>query len=174
MNQEQKHDTLTEAESRFFEIYGLRVLKALRQINRAMDIHSRKINNDYHVTVPQMICLCALANTEPMTLSQLAERVTLSASTTNGVVDRLEAKGLIRRNLAAGDRRKKMLNITDEGRALTTEAPLLLQDRLTKALSALPELEQAAIALSLERITDLIDVNRIENPTGKTACIGAK
>ena len=128
----------------------------------------------YDLTPVQFAALVSLRDNPDIDQATLAGLIAYDRVTIGGVVDRLEAKGLIRRNLAAGDRRKKMLNITDEGRALTTEAPLLLQDRLTKALSALPELEQAAIALSLERITDLIDVNRIENPTGKTACIGAK
>ena len=138
-----------------------------------MDIHSRRINHDRHVTVPQMICLHALANDGPMTLSQLAASVSLSASTVTGVVDRLETKGLILRKPSEGDRRKKMLHITDAGGALTNEAPMLLQDRLTVALSGLPELEQAAIALSLERIVGLIDADRTEktdkpSPDGTT------
>ncbi len=146
----------------FFAKYGFRILRAMRKMIRAVDIHSRKLNTEFKITAPQMICLYSLMQDGPMTLSALAESVSLSASTTNGIVDRLEKKSLLVRQRDHVDRRKVYLHITDTGRELTTQAPALLQDQLSDALQHLPELEQAAIALSLERVVELMGAGHLD------------
>ncbi|MFG0249940.1 MAG: MarR family winged helix-turn-helix transcriptional regulator [Phycisphaeraceae bacterium JB051] len=146
----------------FFAKYGFRILRAMRKMIRAVDIHSRKLNTEFKITAPQMICLYSLMQDGPMTLSALAESVSLSASTTNGIVDRLEKKEFLVRQRDHVDRRKVYLHITDTGRELTTQAPALLQDQLSDALQHLPELEQAAIALSLERVVELMGARHLD------------
>ncbi|WP_372797053.1 MarR family winged helix-turn-helix transcriptional regulator [Pontiella sp.] len=148
--------------NQFFETYGLRVLKSLRRIIRAVDIHSKKLSHDYQITAPQMICLYSLQKNGSMTQSQLAKDVDLGMSTVNGIIDRLEAKKWIVRKRDDHDRRKVFLEITDSGKLQAYEAPALLQDKLSEALQALPELEQAAIALSLERIVELMGVSHLD------------
>ena len=146
----------------FFEKYGVRILKALRRIIRAVDIHSRKLKSEFNVTAPQMICLYSLASNESLTLSTLSKDVDLASSTVNGIVDRLEAKKYVKRRRDAVDRRKVFVELTDAGRELTRKAPSLLQDRFSEALRGLPELEQTAIALSLERVVELMAAEALE------------
>jgi DNA-binding MarR family transcriptional regulator len=146
----------------FFETCGLRVLRALRRIIRAVDIHSRKLNSEFHITAPQMICLYCLAKEDGITLSRLATEVSLGASTVTGIVDRLEAKGLVHRSRSTEDRRKIVLTITDAGRDVTKAAPTLLQDCFAERLRELPELEQATIALSLERVVEMMEAEHLE------------
>jgi len=55
---------------------------------------------------------------QPMAMSSLAEQLTCDASNVTGIVDKLETRGLIARQGAAGDRRIKMLVVTDKGRQL--------------------------------------------------------
>lgn len=155
-------EQLVSGETEFFDTYGIRVLRAMRQIIRAIDIHSRKLHQGLQITSPQMVCLYSLGREGTMTLSQLAQSVSLSASTTTGIVDRLENKGLVTRTRGLKDRRKVDLNITQTGQAMIREAPALLQDRLAEALRNLPELEQAAITLSLERIVELMGAGHLD------------
>jgi DNA-binding MarR family transcriptional regulator len=146
----------------FFENCGLRVLRALRRIIRAVDIHSRKLNSEFHITAPQMICLYSIAKHDGMTLSQLAKEVSLGASTVTGIVDRLESKDLVRRQRSTEDRRRISLTITDAGRDVTKASPTLLQDRFAERLRELPELEQATIALSLERVVQMMEAEHLD------------
>ncbi len=146
----------------FFETYGLRILRALRRIIQAVDIHSRRLNTEHKVTAPQMLCLYSLAREGTMTLSDLAKQVNLGTSTVNGIVDRLEAKGWAKRNRSDADRRRVYVQLTEPGRELTRKAPSLLQDRFSEAFRRLPELEQAAIALSLERVVELMAAGHID------------
>jgi DNA-binding MarR family transcriptional regulator len=141
----------------FFYTQGLRILTALRRIIRAVDIHSRKLNDEVHVTAPQMLCLYCLDHEGPMTQSRLSGAVNLGVSTVNGIIDRLESKGLVTRERSREDRRKVFVTVTDAGHALTQAAPALLQDRLSRALQKLPASERIAIAESLERVVALME-----------------
>jgi DNA-binding MarR family transcriptional regulator len=147
----------------FFEVYGYRVLKSLRRIIRAVDIHSRKLNSEFSVTTPQMICLYVIAKAGEITQRKLALEVDLGASTVTGVLDRLEAKGFITRTRQAPDRRKVMLHATESGRELTQSAPALLQEQLSKSLQQQSELEQVTIALSLEKIVEMMNAEHLDS-----------
>jgi|GEM_PF-6105556 len=63
--------------------YDLRVLQALRQIIRAVDLHSRKLLGKYKITGPQLIALLAIAEHQPLTVKAIAEYIHLSPSTTS-------------------------------------------------------------------------------------------
>ena len=146
----------------FFETCGIRVITSLQRIIRAVDIHSRKLNSDFNITVPQMICLYSLVKAGEITQSELSKRVNMGMSTINGIIDRLEVKKLVVRERDTKDRRKVLLRVTESGKELTRSAPLLLQDKLSQSLRNLPELEQASIALSLERVVQLMEAEGVE------------
>ncbi len=150
------------ADEVFFETCGIRVLTALRRIIRAVDLHSRKLNGDYQITAPQMICLYSLARHGEMTQIALAKQVSLSASTVNGIIDRLEKRAYVQRRRCDQDRRRVYVSISESGRELTQSAPALLQDKLAAALRRLPELEQFAIATSLERVVELMSASELD------------
>jgi DNA-binding MarR family transcriptional regulator len=145
-----------------FVRYDLRVFQALRRIIRAVDIHSRKLSVAHKITGPQLACLLAVNEREPATASAVAREVHLSASTVVGILDRLEAKSLVRRERSATDRRVVHVWLTDAGRELIACAPSPLQDRLAEAMDKLPEDELAAMAESLERIVEIMEIRHID------------
>jgi DNA-binding MarR family transcriptional regulator len=55
-------------------------------------------------------------------MSSLADKLFCDASNVTGIVDRLEARGLIERRPSATDRRVKLLVLTDEGARLRETA----------------------------------------------------
>src|SRR6266516_5639162 len=67
---------------------------------------------------------------EPMPMSALAERLFCDASNVTGIVDRLEARGLVERRSAEGDRRVKALTLTTDG--------VELRDRVLAIMSEPP------------------------------------
>lgn len=139
------------------ENYDMRILMALRRIMHFIDTYSRRLAVEHRITGPQLICLYSIVSEGPLTLSALGKRVSLSMSTVNGIVDRLEAKKLILRERKDRDRRKVLITATQTGIKLASSAPLPLQDRLSLAIANLPDLEQVSIALSLERIADMME-----------------
>jgi DNA-binding MarR family transcriptional regulator len=63
-------------------------------------------------------CLDILGTRGPMTAGQLAAAVRLTTGAVTGVLDRLEAAGLVRRVRDTSDRRRVMVELTDEVRRL--------------------------------------------------------
>ena len=59
-------------------------------------------------------CLDILCTRGPMTAGQLADAVRLTTGAVTGVLDRLEAAGLVRRIRDTKDRRKVIVEVTDE------------------------------------------------------------
>ena len=108
----------------------LRILNAIRQIIRAVDIDSRKMAVQHHVTGPQLMCLMAVVENGSITSTDVARRVHLDSSTLVGVLDRLEKKGLIRRERSHEDRRQVHLTATETGRKLAAKTPFPMQHAL--------------------------------------------
>jgi len=144
------------------ERYDLQILQSIRRIIRAVDLYSRKLRAECDLTAPQLICLGTLAETGPQTVSGIAQRVFLSPSTVVGILHRLEDRGLVSRERDRGDRRVVINIVTAQGLAVLKQAPSALQDGLHGALLKLPRLEQATIALSLERVVDLMEAERLD------------
>ena len=70
------------------------------------------------VTPIQYASLKCLWEEDGQMPSQLAETLHLDSSTVTGIISRLQDKGLIIRSFNTGDRRKVIVHLTDEGRAL--------------------------------------------------------
>ncbi len=137
--------------------YNLRILRALRRITRNIALHSKQLAACSRITAPQLVCLLAVIEYGPMTATAISREISLSPSTVVGILDRLEEKGWIQRERSREDRRTVHVSATEAGRVIATEAPSPLQKTLADALDALPELEQATITLSLERIVELME-----------------
>ena len=108
------------------------------------------------ITPVQYAALQTVANHPGMDQRTLARTIALDASTTGGVVDRLEARGWLVRKTAPEDRRARQLALTDAGVQLLGEAvPAMLgaQDLILAPLSE----RQRAEFMKLLRL--LVDTN---------------
>lgn len=142
--------------------YDLQVLRSLRRIIRSVDIYSRKLKTTHQLTTPQLICLLCVIEEGPLNSAAISKSIFLSPSTLVGILERLELRGLVSRERDSKDRRIVNVTASDEGIKIAKVAPSPLQDNLAKALQQLPEMEQATIALSLQRIVDLMEVEQLD------------
>ena len=90
---------------------------------------------------------------QPMPMSALAERLFCDASNVTGIADRLESRGLVRRQSLAGDRRVKALTITPAGMKLRAQA-MELMSQPPEAIASLSEADQRALRDILERAVE--------------------
>jgi DNA-binding MarR family transcriptional regulator len=90
---------------------------------------------------------------QPLPMSALAERLFCDASNVTGIADRLEARGLVRRETASGDRRVKALTITPAGVRLRRQVMELMSEP-PAAIAALPEADQRALRDILARAVE--------------------
>lgn len=130
---------------------------ALRRITRALDVHSRKLHREWKITSPQLLCLHTLQKESVHTLSLLASELHLSVSTVNGILDRLEARGLVSRSRSLEDQRKVLLGITPAGQALIDSVPELMRDSYRRAFSRMPADEQMLLSELLVKLARHFD-----------------
>jgi DNA-binding MarR family transcriptional regulator len=74
---------------------------------------------DLGLAPQQAGALRALA--QPVPMGDLADALHCDSSNVTGIVDRLEERGLVRREVAPGDRRVKMVVVTEEGERVRRE-----------------------------------------------------
>lgn len=86
---------------------------------RQMRAHNEAIAAEFGLTGPQSRLLVQLG--DPMPMSQLAERLDCDPSNVTGLVDRLQARGLLERRVDEADRRVKLLALTPAGWRLRSE-----------------------------------------------------
>jgi DNA-binding MarR family transcriptional regulator len=138
------------------------VLRSLRRIIRAVDLYSRRLLAEHGLSSPQLICLRQLAAQGPLTSGQLAAQVNLSPATLSGILDRLEARGLIKRARQAQDKRRVVVEISPEGAALAAKAPSSLQDNFLRELRALAPAEQAEISRVLRKLVSMMAAEQLD------------
>lgn len=91
------------------------------------------------ITPVQYGALQAVANQPGIDQRTLARAIALDASTTGGVVDRLEARGWLERRMSPDDRRTRLLYLTAAGeQGLSDAVPGMLraQDQILAPLTA--------------------------------------
>jgi len=90
---------------------------------------------------------------EPLPMGRLAETMACDASNITGLVDRLEQRGLVRRQPASHDRRVKVIELTVLGARLRSQ----LLRRMTGgscSLSRLTPAQQRALVTILETLVE--------------------
>jgi DNA-binding MarR family transcriptional regulator len=70
---------------------------------------------------PQQVIALRILGGGPRKMSDLADALFCDNSNVTGIIDRLEERGLVRREAAEGDRRVKLLVLTEEGEWMRTE-----------------------------------------------------
>jgi DNA-binding MarR family transcriptional regulator len=138
------------------------VLLSLRQIIRAVDLHSRRLVHDHGLTGPQLLLLRALERLGEVPVGELARDVSLSHATVTGVLDRLEKRGLVQRERSVEDKRKVLVSTTESGLVLLSDAPSLLQEQFIARFQNLEAWEQTLILSSVQRIAAMMQAEELE------------
>ena len=93
------------------------------------------------------LLLCADTNS-----SDLAKALGMDPASVTRALDRIEAKGLLRRERSTTDRRVVHLVLTDEGRSVATQVPKVLTQVLNGHLSGFSHGECALMLSMLQRM----------------------
>ena len=95
---------------------------------------SKELNKG-NVSYAQFFLLGYLANEDFLTMSDIAKKMGHSTAAATGLVDRLEKLGYVARNHAADDRRKVLVQITNQGEELVSRLRGGIQDNVSQMLS---------------------------------------
>jgi len=145
-------DRRTEALAAVREEFGC-LMGAERRL-RGRDQH-RKTEDG--LTIAQVRALFALGQNEAATAGEIAESARLSPASVTAMLDELERDGIVTRVRSDADRRRVLVLLTDEGRAVLKKRRRLWLKRWDAALADVPERDLEAAADVLRRITGLLD-----------------
>jgi MarR family transcriptional regulator, transcriptional regulator for hemolysin len=108
---------------------------------------------------PRAHSVLSKAMTGDLTQRHLAELCDLDRTTMVTTLDELEAAGLAERRPAPGDRRARIVGVTDAGRRKVGEAQAIVDGIYEDVLASLPPRERTAFVAALERLaTGLLSV----------------
>ena len=113
--------------------------------------HLPTSGNELELSPTQCHVLHLLEPGQALPMGRLAQTLACHASNITGLVDRLEARGLVRRRPAIDDRRVKVLELTPDGSRLRAQ----MLKRMTTSASPLSKLspqQQRALVRILEAL----------------------
>ncbi len=96
----------------------LPVIRELVRCYQAFESYSSRHVRALGLTSPQFDIIATLGNTPGMTFRELGEKTLITKGTLTGVVDRLEAKNLVRRVPSPTDGRCQIVQLTARGEAV--------------------------------------------------------
>jgi DNA-binding MarR family transcriptional regulator len=145
-------DRRTEALAAVREGFGS-LMGAERRL-RGRDQH-RKIDDG--LTIAHVRALFALDKTDAATAGEIAETARLSPASVTAMLDDLERDGIVTRVRSDTDRRRVLVTLTDEGRALLKKRRRIWLKRWDAAMADVPERDLEAATEVLRRITGILD-----------------
>jgi DNA-binding MarR family transcriptional regulator len=90
------------------------ILRQLREVQLLVARSFRNALNSEGVTASQAMVILKLSEEGPLRLSDLSQKLGVTASTLSGVVDRLERDQWVSRRRITRDRREILIGLTDE------------------------------------------------------------
>lgn len=140
------------------------ILVNIRKIVRSINLESKKIQKEHGVSIPQILCLSYLKQSEGFqsTQGEIRRFLNLNSSTINGIIRRLEKKGYLARLPRSGDRRVVKIALTTSGDKLLQGIPPLLHEQLSERLNQLDRQELEAVLRGLDTLVYLLDIESVE------------
>ncbi len=150
--------TKTEAEraDAFKSSFGHVIHDVARLLRRRFDAEAQR----HDLTLPQWRALGQLSKTDGLSQVTLAGLIDTDPMTLSGLVERMEAKGLVERVTNPDDSRAKLVRITPKSRALVSEMKVLASEVYADALAGVSEAEQTMALGVLNRICDNLSTQR--------------
>lgn len=133
------------------------LIRRLNQISTQV-FAARVQEAGFNLTQVQFAAMDAIATHPGIDQAGVAARIAYDRATIGGVIDRLEQKGLIERNIARHDRRARSVRLTARGeRVFADLLPLVtrLQDEILSALA--PDERAAFLTLARKAVGEIAE-----------------
>jgi len=124
-------------------------IRRLHQIAVAIFLQETQAHG---LTPVQFAALSQAQRTPGLDQRTLAGQIGLDTSTIAGVIDRLEARGLMRREASPQDRRVRLLSVTDAGRQLLQASEPDMLRAQQRILQPLPAAERKQFMRMLQQL----------------------
>jgi MarR family transcriptional regulator, organic hydroperoxide resistance regulator len=137
------------------------IIDNIRRVFQVVNEHSKRAEKDTGITGPQLWAIKTIAEYAPIKGAELARRMYLHPTTIVGILDRLEARGLVVKTRSKVDRRIVEVELTEQGKTLVANAPEVAQGLLVKGLETLPEENLRRISDGLEELVRILGAKEL-------------
>jgi MarR family transcriptional regulator, organic hydroperoxide resistance regulator len=141
----------------------------IRALRRELFRHPSEEGAKAGVTGPQRSVIACLVARGPMTLTEISGTLGMGHSTASGIVDRLQARGFVRRAEDAADRRRTRISVTAKVTGYVNRLEAGPFGRLAQGLATASAEDRRAIRKGLRLLRELLR----EIPDGASNVIGA-
>jgi DNA-binding MarR family transcriptional regulator len=133
-----------------------RTLRSLAECYQAFEAYSGAHVRSFGLTPAQFDILATLGNTPGMTCRELGDRTLITKGTLTGVLDRMQARGLVKRSPSDADRRQVFVALTPSGTRLFGRVFPEHADHVKRAFNALSAEELEHTRELLQRLRDAL------------------
>jgi DNA-binding MarR family transcriptional regulator len=102
----------------------------------------------------QVKAIMALSSLEPLSVGRLARRLGIAEPSASLLVDRLQAQSLAVRSTDPADRRRTLVELTDEARALVARLREVRDERLLELLGVLDDDNLRALQQGMQALLE--------------------
>ncbi len=125
------------------------VIQHFRTVIRAIQAHSAWVERQCGVSAAQLWALWEIYAEPGLRVKDISERLSIQPATASNLLDKIQAKGLIRRDRCGPDQRVVQLFATDAGEELLVDAPGPAEGALLNALAKMSSAEVEALGANL-------------------------
>lgn len=147
---------------------ALNLLRLIWAVDHALQRRSKSMEVALGITGPQRLVIRIIGRFPSVHAKQLAETLHLHPSSLTALLKRLERRGLIRRRHDARDRRRLLLGLTRQGRALNRDAPGTIEAAVQRTVDIVPKRDLEGARVTLGLLTRVLDgADRAERRTNR-------
>ena len=133
---------------------GFKVALLLREIEAKINARKRNQLEVSGLTFPQITVIKIVAHSGEITITALARELSTSKATVVGIVDRLEAVGLLERRRNSLDRREVNVGFPESAKQKISEIRTIVDDAFVNAFEDIPESRLLEFEHTLEAILE--------------------
>ncbi|HVN71736.1 MAG TPA: MarR family transcriptional regulator [Desulfomonilia bacterium] len=133
----------------------------LRKVFQVVNEQSKKAKRETGITGPQLWAIKMIAQSSPIRVSDLAEKMYIHPATVVGILNRLEEKDLVKRIRTKDDRRVVHVALTDLGKSMVRKSPEVAQGLLVAGLETLTVKELNSIYEGLGKLVEILGAQEI-------------
>jgi DNA-binding MarR family transcriptional regulator len=137
------------------------IMDNIRRVFQILNEKSQKIKQETGLTGPQLWAIRVIHQHGPINISDIAKRMYLHQATVLGIIDRLEARGLVSRNRSTDDRRIIWVELTQHGNKLVKTVPEVAQGLLGGNLEDISYNDLAKIDEGISQLVKIFGVQEI-------------
>jgi len=137
------------------------VLDAIRRIVQVLRKTAQTAEKKVGLSAAQLFVVRKLAETQMLSVGELAQRTATSQSSVSEVVQRLVTSGLVSRQRSARDARSVELTLTEAGRELAARSPAAVQDTVLEALNRMNPNDRKQLSRLLGILMDEVGIAHI-------------